>query len=287
MTRCWGDNPDDRPSFEELIEWFESLLQNNTNYLDLSPQLVSNPAYLEPIRKGKNLERVAKMKSNALNALVKVNTWIRSILDSLSSLPSLHFESDSSIQEKLPLLSLSELFEGDSIPFQEPPKVPCLPRRVIPNPKPSVTLLDFKNLDSFNQEPIETLTPDENPPSSSDSSKQLQHYSQVLAGEVEDDRHSGQNGIDIPFVDFEDNAPEILPAQVTGMSQGIITTLDVLDEDSPNGYRRFNRQFSTEVSPQTQSNLPSSGYMRFDPTGLNAKNLNPGSYCRQSEVSAL
>lgn len=258
MTRCWGDNPDDRPSFEELIEWFESLLQNNTNYLDLSPQLVSNPAYLEPIRK-----------------------------DSLSSLPSLHFESDSSIQEKLPLLSLSELFEGDSIPFQEPPKVPCLPRRVIPNPKPSVTLLDFKNLDSFNQEPIETLTPDENPPSSSDSSKQLQHYSQVLAGEVEDDRHSGQNGIDIPFVDFEDNAPEILPAQVTGMSQGIITTLDVLDEDSPNGYRRFNRQFSTEVSPQTQSNLPSSGYMRFDPTGLNAKNLNPGSYCRQSEVSAL
>ncbi|XP_059094700.1 proto-oncogene tyrosine-protein kinase receptor Ret-like [Tigriopus californicus] len=257
MTRCWNDNPDERPSFEELIDWLESLLQTNTNYLDLSPMLVSNPAYLEPIRK-----------------------------DSLSSLPSLHFESDSPIQEQVPLLSLSELFEGDPIPFQEPPEVPKPPMRVIPNPKPSVTWLDFKTLDSLNQEPLSPSTPED--PEASQPLDQHQHYSQLLAGEGDQQSYC-QNEMDIPFVDFEDNTHDIMNPQtvVAGMPQNIITTLDALDEDSPNGYRRLNRQFSTEVSPQTQSNLPSSGYMRFDPTGLNAKNLNPGSYCRQSEVSAL
>ena len=53
MIHCWSFSPDRRPSFNELIEWFESLLQHNTDYLDLNPLMVHNATYLQPIRQGK------------------------------------------------------------------------------------------------------------------------------------------------------------------------------------------------------------------------------------------
>ena len=48
MRQCWNENPDHRPTFEELSKEFESLLQSNANYLDLEPSLVDNNSYLEP-----------------------------------------------------------------------------------------------------------------------------------------------------------------------------------------------------------------------------------------------
>ena len=52
MVHCWNFVPDRRPSFKDLIDWFEHLLQNNTDYLDLNPLLVNNVTYLQPISKG-------------------------------------------------------------------------------------------------------------------------------------------------------------------------------------------------------------------------------------------
>ena len=52
MCHCWQFSPDMRPSFKDLIGWFERMLQNNTDYLDLNPLLVNNATYLQPIRRG-------------------------------------------------------------------------------------------------------------------------------------------------------------------------------------------------------------------------------------------
>ena len=48
MTQCWNENPDHRPTFDELSKEFEGLLQSNANYLDLEPSLVENNSYLQP-----------------------------------------------------------------------------------------------------------------------------------------------------------------------------------------------------------------------------------------------
>ena len=48
MKQCWNENPDQRPTFDELSKEFEGLLQSNANYLDLEPSLVENNSYLQP-----------------------------------------------------------------------------------------------------------------------------------------------------------------------------------------------------------------------------------------------
>ncbi len=55
MSHCWHLIPDQRPSFKDLIDWLENMLQNDTqHYLDLNPRLVNNTTYLQPISKGEN-----------------------------------------------------------------------------------------------------------------------------------------------------------------------------------------------------------------------------------------
>ncbi len=49
MRHCWQFRPEDRPSFRELIDWLEAMLQDDTEYLDLTPNAVSNASYLQPI----------------------------------------------------------------------------------------------------------------------------------------------------------------------------------------------------------------------------------------------
>ena len=53
MVSCWKENPDERPSFKELSSKLERFLQSNANYLDLSPNIVNNGSYLEPIATSK------------------------------------------------------------------------------------------------------------------------------------------------------------------------------------------------------------------------------------------
>ncbi len=50
MSRCWQFSPDRRPSFNELVQWTEKLLQNSSDYLDLSPDIVNNATYLQPVQ---------------------------------------------------------------------------------------------------------------------------------------------------------------------------------------------------------------------------------------------
>lgn len=51
MISCWNFVPDRRPSFGDLIEWFEKFIQDKTDYLDLNPLMVHNATYLQPIIK--------------------------------------------------------------------------------------------------------------------------------------------------------------------------------------------------------------------------------------------
>jgi len=48
MRSCWQLLPDDRPSFAEIINQFEKILQSSADYLDLSQDIVYNTTYLEP-----------------------------------------------------------------------------------------------------------------------------------------------------------------------------------------------------------------------------------------------
>lgn len=49
MLHCWNYNADLRPSFKDLIGWLETMITDNTDYLDLNPLLVNNATYLQPI----------------------------------------------------------------------------------------------------------------------------------------------------------------------------------------------------------------------------------------------
>jgi hypothetical protein len=70
MTRCWQYCPDRRPTFPDLVSWSELLLQNSTQYLDLSPSIVNNATYLQPIQTG-NLKtlKTLKIRKTKLNRL--------------------------------------------------------------------------------------------------------------------------------------------------------------------------------------------------------------------------
>ena len=52
MRHCWQSTPEHRPTFRELIDWLEAMMQHDTDYLDLSPTMVNNATYLRPISKG-------------------------------------------------------------------------------------------------------------------------------------------------------------------------------------------------------------------------------------------
>ena len=36
MSYCWSKDPEERPTFEELVEEFEKLLVQDTDYIDLN-----------------------------------------------------------------------------------------------------------------------------------------------------------------------------------------------------------------------------------------------------------
>ena len=36
MSYCWSQDPEERPTFEELVEEFEKLLVQDTDYIDLN-----------------------------------------------------------------------------------------------------------------------------------------------------------------------------------------------------------------------------------------------------------
>ena len=48
MLHCWELDPDNRPSFVEIINWLETILQSNAEYLELSQNTVNNATYLQP-----------------------------------------------------------------------------------------------------------------------------------------------------------------------------------------------------------------------------------------------
>ncbi len=48
MLRCWELIPDNRPSFTEIINWLETILQSSAEYLELSQNTVNNATYLQP-----------------------------------------------------------------------------------------------------------------------------------------------------------------------------------------------------------------------------------------------
>ncbi len=63
MSRCWRLNPDERPSFKDLIGWFETLLRSSSDYLEPSPVLVNNSTYLQPIEKETENDTVTAKES--------------------------------------------------------------------------------------------------------------------------------------------------------------------------------------------------------------------------------
>jgi hypothetical protein len=42
MTSCWNENASKRPSFKELTETFEQMLEDAVEYLDLNPHTAHN-----------------------------------------------------------------------------------------------------------------------------------------------------------------------------------------------------------------------------------------------------
>ena len=59
MSQCWQFVPEERPTFTELVTWTENMLKNSGDYLDLSPNLVNNVTYLQPLFLPGNLYFIA------------------------------------------------------------------------------------------------------------------------------------------------------------------------------------------------------------------------------------
>ena len=49
MSQSWMYNPEDRPNFTELVTKTHTMLKNSGEYLEVSPNIVDNITYLEPI----------------------------------------------------------------------------------------------------------------------------------------------------------------------------------------------------------------------------------------------
>ncbi|PSN52168.1 hypothetical protein C0J52_06471 [Blattella germanica] len=50
MRSCWYETPSDRPSFKELTDVFERMLEDGVEYLDLNPRIVHNRTYFSSPR---------------------------------------------------------------------------------------------------------------------------------------------------------------------------------------------------------------------------------------------
>jgi len=57
MTSCWNEDASERPTFKELTETFEQMLEDGAEYLDLSTGIVHNRTYRASPRDllGKNI----------------------------------------------------------------------------------------------------------------------------------------------------------------------------------------------------------------------------------------
>ena len=49
MSQSWMYDPDDRPNFADLVTKTHTMLKNSGEYLEVSPNIVDNITYLEPI----------------------------------------------------------------------------------------------------------------------------------------------------------------------------------------------------------------------------------------------
>ncbi|KAF0300067.1 Fibroblast growth factor receptor 4 [Amphibalanus amphitrite] len=54
MRQCWQEQPSSRPTFSELSQWFDRMLQSGSEYLDLSTPLVLNREYFDLLSDGAN-----------------------------------------------------------------------------------------------------------------------------------------------------------------------------------------------------------------------------------------
>ena len=52
MTDCWKQDPDERPSFEELVERVEQMLLQEVEYFDLNKMDESKDYYREESKTG-------------------------------------------------------------------------------------------------------------------------------------------------------------------------------------------------------------------------------------------
>lgn len=52
MRQCWQEQPSSRPTFSELSQWFDRMLQSGSEYLDLSTPMVLNREYFDLLSDG-------------------------------------------------------------------------------------------------------------------------------------------------------------------------------------------------------------------------------------------
>ncbi|GLH10125.1 Fibroblast growth factor receptor homolog 1, partial [Gryllus bimaculatus] len=55
MRLCWHENPDERPTFKELMAIFEKMLEDGVDYLDLNPRTVHNMTYFTSLSSSRDL----------------------------------------------------------------------------------------------------------------------------------------------------------------------------------------------------------------------------------------
>jgi len=57
MTSCWNEDANERPTFKELTETFEQMLEDGVEYLDMNTGIVHNRPYRASPRdtQGKNI----------------------------------------------------------------------------------------------------------------------------------------------------------------------------------------------------------------------------------------
>lgn len=60
MRKCWSLNPDERPSFHELVTQWEKMLSDQVEYLDLTNNAIHNRSYFcSPVEETEGLLIIA------------------------------------------------------------------------------------------------------------------------------------------------------------------------------------------------------------------------------------
>ena len=57
MSDCWHEEPNERPTFEELTQTFEEMMTQGTPYLDLECMDVSKACYAEKLSDSDDSEK--------------------------------------------------------------------------------------------------------------------------------------------------------------------------------------------------------------------------------------